>query len=91
MLKVESGNGKMVIMASGNLREITTDIASVISDLYGQLQKNDPGSAFTFRAAMIEVICNPHSPVWADTSQEKVGIGITIQNNRLKREGEDNA
>lgn len=89
MLKVEANKGKMMIMASGDLREITADIAKVISDLYGQLLKSDSGSAYTFRGAMIHVIADPNSPVWTDMAGEGIGVGLTIPKDLLKKDGEN--
>ncbi len=91
MLKVETKKGKMMIMASGDLQEITADIAKVISDLYGQLLKSDPGCAYAFRGAMIHVISDPNSPVWTDVDTDNFGIGITVPKDLLRKEGKDDA
>ena len=74
MLKVDCNGKKMVVAASGDLKEITANIAHVISDLYSHIYIHDPGAAEAFRVAMVGIITDPRSPVWDRNGDHGTGV-----------------
>lgn len=51
MLNIEVQNGKAQIKASGSLKELTADLALVVSDIYSQLLQSNEDCAQAFRSA----------------------------------------
>ncbi len=74
MLKVDCNGKKMVVAVSGDLKEITANIAHVISDLYSNIYIHDPGAAEAFRAAIVGLTTDPKSPVWDRSGDHGTGI-----------------
>lgn len=74
MLKVNCDGKKMVVAASGDLKEITANIAHVISDLYAHLHSHDADTAEAFRAVMISLTTDPTSPLWNLDGDHGTGI-----------------
>lgn len=86
MLEVKIGHGKGVTTctASGDILEISADVAAVISGVYSQLMHSDPALAQFFRYSMRKLIGEPNSSVW-DPSTTPEGICI-IQPKNSKEE-----
>ena len=70
--------------ASGDILEISADVAVVISGVYSQLMHSDPAIAQFFRYNMRKLISEPNSPVW-DPSTTSEGVCI-IQPKKSKEE-----
>lgn len=88
MLKVKIDHGKggvtTTCTASGDILEISADVAAVISGVYSQLMHSDPVIAQFFRYNMRKLISEPNSPVW-DPSTTSEGVCI-IQPKKSKEE-----
>lgn len=86
MLSIEVQNGNAKIKASGSLKELTADIALIVSDIYSQLLQSNEDCAHVFRSAMIHVMADPDSPVWSEHAHLD-GFGICS----VRKDGEGNA
>lgn len=76
MLEVKCGHGKGVICtASGDIVEISADVALVINGIYSQLAHSDPVLAQIFRYNLTKLINDPQNPVW-NTSAPGDGMCI---------------
>ena len=87
MLEVKIGHGKggaTACTASGDIFEISADVACVIAGIYSQLMHSDPMIAQFFRYNVRKLVKDPDSPMW-DTSTQHEGICI-IQSKYSKEE-----
>lgn len=87
MLEVKIGHGKgggTTCTASGDILEISADVACVISGVYSQLMHSNPAIAQFFRFNMRKLISEPNSPMW-DPSATPEGICI-IQSKKTEEE-----
>ena len=88
MLEVKISHGKggvtSTCTASGDIIEISADVASMIGGLYSQLMYSDPKLAAIFRHNMQQLISSPNSPMW-DPSASQEGVCI-IQPKKSKEE-----
>ena len=89
MVKVEAGKGRLMLQASGDLAEISADIAHVISGIYCQMMKYAPGNALAFRDIMIHVVADSDTPIWDESHTPDVSIGFAAPMKR--KEGDRNA
>lgn len=84
-VKIDHGRGGVTTCtASGDILEISADVAVVISGVYSQLMHSDPAIAQFFRYNMRKLISEPNSPVW-DPSATSVGVCI-IQSKKTEEE-----
>lgn len=84
MLKVNindaGGDTKVFVMGSGDLFELTAEVAIVINGLYTQLTQSNAALGKEFRRMISQLLIEPNSPLWeirTDTS----GACITIPKN----------
>ena len=68
MLEIKVGRSKggaaSTCTASGDIIEISADVALVINGIYSQLSHSDPMLAQIFRYNLTKLIIDPQNPVW---------------------------
>ncbi len=57
-------NEKQIIYASGEIPELLTDIALLVSGIYTQLKGASPEAAEMFRTALTKVVQDQNGPMW---------------------------
>lgn len=87
MLEVKTRHDKGGVntcTASGDILEISADVAVVIHGIYTQLSHSDPMLAQFFRRNLQKLINDANSPMW-DSSATLEGVCI-IQPKKLKED-----
>lgn len=57
--------------ASGDIIEISADVAHMIGGIYSQLMHCDPKLAQIFRYNITKLISNPNSPMWVPSASQE--------------------
>lgn len=79
MLKVSvRAGGQDMIMASGNLAEMLTDLSITIKAIYEQMKNMNPVAAEAFKAALKMGVAMEDSPVWGAAAATIVGMGFSV-------------
>ena len=81
---VMTRGGGNTCTASGDILEISADVAIVIHGIYTQLSHSDPMLAQIFRCSLQKLISDANSPMW-DPSTTLEGVCI-IQPKKLKED-----
>lgn len=75
-VKVNKKSDEVVIVAAGSLKEILSDVGTVINSLYSQMKRSDcPEVADEFRRMLILMCVEPNSPMFLTNDE---GEGYTI-------------
>ncbi len=78
MLRVDMNQkgGVASIVAQGDIREITADIAHIINAIHTQFNQSEPVLAEAFKTVFTELVTHPASPLWAQQG-DMYGMLIT--------------
>lgn len=74
------GDTKVFVMGSGDLFELTAEVAIVINGLYTQLTQSNPVLGKEFRRMISQLLIEPNSPLW-EIRTDASGACITIPKN----------
>ncbi len=75
MLEVKIEKDSVKVNASGDIREITSQLMAVITGIHTQLKHANPVLAAAFRAVVTKTVVAPDSPLWND-SEHHTGVAI---------------
>lgn len=79
---------ELITDASGNLKEVVSDIAICVNVTYNLLRDRDPGAAHDFQRALCAVFA-PGGPVWTteDVPDPENGVKL-VRVTEIKKEGD---
>lgn len=80
MLKCEISDNNVAILTAGSLKDVTGELAYLISVVWGRLYLRDQGAAQAFRRSLLLLMTDPSSPIFdpAEIERPKNGIDLSI-------------
>lgn len=61
---ISKDNKQQIISTTGNIEELLSDVAILVSGIYTQLRNSDPVSALMFRTGVKNAANDPMGPMW---------------------------
>ena len=77
-LKCDVSEANVKIMAQGTLKDMISDVMSVISSLYSDLLDSDKIQADFFKYAMTHAVNDANSPLWVPRKKDEGDLSIHI-------------
>lgn len=77
-LKCDVSEANVKIMAQGTLRDMISDVMSIISSLYSDLLDSDKIQADFFKYAMTHAVNDANSPLWVPRKKDEGDLAIHI-------------
>ena len=77
-LKCNVSQANVKIMAQGTLKDMISDVMSIISSLYSDLLDSDKIQADFFKYAMTHAVTDANSPLWVPRKKDEGDLAIHI-------------
>lgn len=77
-LKCNVSQANVKIMAQGTLKDMISDVMSIISSLYSDLLDSDKIQADFFKYAMTHAVNDANSPLWVPRKKDEGDLSIHI-------------
>ena len=77
-LKCDVSEANIKIMAQGTLKDMVSDVMSIVSSLYSDLLDSDKIQADFFKYAMTRAVIDANSPLWVPRKKDEGDLAIHI-------------
>ena len=68
--RIDEENEKDYVEIGGKLKEILTDAALIVSEVYAMIKEENPGAAEYFKRRFTQLVTDEKSPMWEVDIQE---------------------